>query len=410
MTVKNQEFLQKRPIIVVGAGPVGLTAALALRHLNLPVTVLEAEPEGRERPGSRAIFTHKASLAALEAISPGLGFALARDGIVWSTKRTYFRGREVYVKHYPVPDPELLPPFSSLPQVRIEAHMYAAAINAGVEFIWDARVSDASVRHDHVTLTTNHGTWEADYIIAADGARSVMRKAMGVRMVGSRSANTFIVIDVAEHPARPLAPERIFHYQHPQMGHRNVLLVPFAGGWRIDLQLFATDRAEHYGSHEGVKGWIPRVMPALYAERVTWISSYQFLQVVAARFTDPHHRVALVGEAAHLFAPFGARGMNSGVIDAIEAAEAIQSAVATDRDAEAGAAMERFDARRRAAALYNRDAAGTALEHLQGRAATTALKRHLAAWAAPLWPRAGRWLDEGPYGPKSGPPQLSTKY
>jgi 3-(3-hydroxy-phenyl)propionate hydroxylase len=142
---------------------------------------------------------------------------------------------------------------------------------------------------------------------------------------------------------------------------------------------------------------------------VTWISSYQFLQVVADQFVDPYRRVVLVGEAAHLFAPFGARGMNSGIVDAVEAAEAIRIALEGSRD-DGRAALERFAERRQAAARYNRDAAGLALQHIQGQSAVLNLKRQLAAWVAPWSSRAGRWLDEGPYGPKSGPPQLATKY
>ena len=72
--------------MVVGAGPVGLTAALALRARGLPVTVLETGDADRVRPGSRAIFLHSASLALLEEIRPGLGHALAAHGLVLLTR------------------------------------------------------------------------------------------------------------------------------------------------------------------------------------------------------------------------------------------------------------------------------------------------------------------------------------
>ncbi|MBX6395376.1 MAG: FAD-dependent monooxygenase, partial [Alicyclobacillaceae bacterium] len=131
-----------RPVLVVGAGPIGMTAALALRNRGLPATVLEAEPENRLRPGSRAIYLHNATLQHLENISPGLGFTLAKHGVVWQVKRTLFRGKEVYVRRYEVPDPNKLPPFTSIHQREAERYMYRACLDAGVEFIWGTPVTD----------------------------------------------------------------------------------------------------------------------------------------------------------------------------------------------------------------------------------------------------------------------------
>ena len=121
--------------------------------------------------------------------------------------------------------------------------------------------------------------------------------------------------------------ERIFHYHHPAMGGRNVLYVPFKGGWRVDLQLFSNDNVDDFVSIEGVKSGIPKVMDPKYADRITWVSSYRFHQAVANSFTDVKRRVLLAGEAAHLFAPFGARGLNSGVPDALVAVRGIEKAL-----------------------------------------------------------------------------------
>jgi 3-(3-hydroxy-phenyl)propionate hydroxylase len=403
--MSNTEPQSHQEVLIVGAGPVGLTAALALHAQGKPVTILEAEQEGRARPGSRAIFVHRASLQLLEQISPGLSRELASHGLVWPTKRTFWRGKQVFVRHYPITPPDKLPPFTSLPQVEIERYLYDACKAAGINFVWNAQVDEVETTPDGVKVTTTASqTWTADYVIAADGSRSSVRRALGIAMEGSRSANSYIVVDVAEDPDKPLERERVFHYEHPAIGKRNVLLVPFVGGWRVDLQCNDDDNPEEFSSTEGVRKWLTKVMPPKYTDRITWVSTYQFLQLLAQDFIDKNRRVLLVGEAAHLFAPFGARGMNSGIADAVAAANAISAALKASEPAKAQEAIEEFASERRAAAEYNRAAAGQALTHIQTRTPVMQAKRNLAAIIAPYWKRAGVWLDEGPYGPRSGPP------
>jgi 3-(3-hydroxy-phenyl)propionate hydroxylase len=404
--------IQERQVIVVGAGPVGLVAALALSGKGHSVTVLEREAEGRQRPGSRAIYIHKATLKLLEQTRKNLGWELAAAGLVWPTKRTFYRGKEVYVRQYPPFNPKELPPFTSLPQVQIERYLMAACREAGVEFAWNMPIKEVESTANGVKMTTETGqSWTAQYVIAADGARSAVRRALNIPMEGERSKNYFIVVDVTEDPAAPLPLERVFHYEHPAVGHRNVLLVPFQGGWRIDLQCNEEDNAEEFSSEEGVKKWLTKVVPAKYAERITWISTYQFLQQIAARFTDPAHRVLLVGEAAHLFAPFGARGLNSGVADATSAADAVAKALQATNSTDAATVIEEFANARHAAADYNRNAAGVALNHMKTERKLTPIgaRRFVAAKVAQLGIKLGRWLDEGPYGPRTGPAQ-GAKY
>lgn len=392
------------PVLVVGAGPVGLAAALALRARGLPATVVEADPEDRPRPGSRAIFVHRESLEHLERMRPGLGWEIASEGLVWSTKRTFWGDREVYARTYPPGDPSVLPHSTNLPQVATERLLQDACKAAGVEFLWEAAVTGVVVTPAGVELATAPGgRLEARYVIAADGARSSVRREIGVSMEGSRSRSSFVIVDVEESADDPLPLERRFHYGHPAVGRRNVLLVPFAGGWRVDLQCHQGDDPERFNDPEGVRAWLGQVMPARYADRVRWVSTYQFLQVVASELADPLRRVLLVGEAAHLFAPFGARGMNSGIADAAAAAAAVEVALGTADAGAAAAAIEDFAAQRRVAAVHNRDAAGAALAHMQARDPLTRTRRRLAAELARVSKRAGAWLDAAPYGPRGGP-------
>ncbi|HZD69218.1 MAG TPA: FAD-dependent monooxygenase [Actinomycetes bacterium] len=390
-------------VIVVGAGPVGMAAALALRERELEALVVEAEPEDHVRPGSRAIYLHRESLQLLNGFHPGAGDRIAAEGLVWSIRRSTFRGRNVYLRTYPPLPAGVLPPSSSLPQARTEQLLLAACRDAGVRFRWHAPVVDTktSPREAVVTLVSGEQL-QAPYVVGADGARSQVRTALGIPLVGPRSESSFVIVDVDELPTPLLPPERVFHYEHPAVDGRNVLLAAFAGGWRVDLQCRKDDDAGRLSSQEGVRRWLGQVMDPRYLERVAWVSTYQFLQVVARDFTDPERRALLLGEAAHLFSPFGARGMNSGFADAAAAAGAIRAALDSPDRTAARAAIERFAADRHDAAEHNRAAARSALAHMEATDPRIRVKRRIAAALAPRVERAGRWLDEAPYGPRGG--------
>lgn len=392
-------------IVVVGAGPVGLTAALAVRATGRPVTVIEAGAAERVRPGSRAIFLHRVTLDVLDRIRPGLGLELARHGLGWSTKRTLYRGRDVYRRTYPPPHAGVPPAATSLPQVVTERILLDACTHAGVNFIWKAEVTAASSGADGVRLETTDGRQlTAGYVIAADGSRSVVRESLGLHLEGPRTSSAYVIVDIAEDRADPLPLERVFHYEHPAVGYRNVLFVPFAGHWRVDLQCHPDDNPDDFGSEAGVRDWLVKVMPAKYADRVTWVSTYIFRQAIATAFTDANRRVLLAGEAGHVFAPFGARGLNSGVADACVAAGAIDAALTSDSQAASDAFIADAAASRLEAAARNRAASSHALRHLQASSTGEKVVRRLAARLAPVSASLGKWLDTAPFGPTLGPP------
>ena len=390
------------PAVVAGAGPVGLAAALALRRLGHEVIVLEAEPRERPRAGSRAIYVHGATLRLLEGVSPGLGHAMAERGVVWSGKRTFWKGRQIYGRHYAPPAPGRLPHFTSLPQVVSDRLLLDACEAMRVQIAWSTPLRSLTADRDGVTVLGAGREWRARYVVGADGARSAVRQAIGVSMSGPRPRNAYVVVDVADDPSHPLPCERVFHYLHPGVGHRNVLLVPFAGGWRVDLQCRVDDDLDHLATPDGVRSWLVEVLLPGHSLDVTWVSTYRFLQVVAERFTDEHRRVLLAGEAAHLFAPFGARGMNSGIADAVAAARAIHLALQEGDPQSRRRVIDGLSGDRRASALYNRDAAGKALRHMQASDPWIRVTRAVAARLARRSCRVGAWMDSAPYGPRRG--------
>jgi 3-(3-hydroxy-phenyl)propionate hydroxylase len=396
-------FVRGPDILVIGAGPVGLTAALAIRATGRDALVVEAaEPEG-VRPGSRAIFLHSVTLRTLERIRPGLGWELARQGLSWSTKRTFYRGREVYQRSYPPPKPDTLPAATCLPQVVTERILLDACREAGVKFLWNAEVKTAVSHAGGIQFDLSEGRQlTARYAIAADGARSVVRESLGLHLAGRRTSNAYVIVDVAEDATNPLPFERVFHYEHPSVDHRNVLFVPFAGHWRVDLQCHPKDDPAAFTSKSGLQKWLVKVMPERYAQRITWVSTYIFRQAIATAFTDMHHRLLLAGEAGHVFAPFGARGLNSGIADAFVAAGAIDAALKAESPAAADAAIVEAADARLAAAARNCAASSSALRHLMAASVQERLTRWLGARLAPIVPSLGEWLDKAPFGPGLG--------
>src|SRR5699024_3175813 len=213
-------------VVIVGGGPVGLTAALALHHQGINCVVIEADEKDEPKVGSRAIYIHSATLELLEQVSKGLGFKLARNGIIWPVIRTLYKGKEVYVRDYGITDnqdPHKLPHFTSLHQNEIEKYLYNACVTAGIKFVYGDGVEKLDITDEGVKVTTVSGTeWKAKYVFGCDGARSVVREQAGLKLEGPRTHDTFLVVDLEEYLENPLPLERIFHYQHPALGARNV--------------------------------------------------------------------------------------------------------------------------------------------------------------------------------------------
>ncbi|MFI5641668.1 FAD-dependent monooxygenase [Streptomyces goshikiensis] len=372
-------------VAVVGAGPVGLAAALAAHSLGLEPVLLEAGARTARRPGSRAIFIHRATLERLERIRPGLSAEISGRGLVWDTKRTLWAGRQVHLRTYPTT--AATAPFSSLPQTVVEDVLRRACDEAGIRSVWGDPVADVDGGAAGVRLRTRSGgVYEAGHVIAADGSRSTVRERVGIALRGSTSETEFVVIDVADGPVRAPA-ERIFHYRHPGVAGRNVLLVPFRGGWRVDVQCRPGDDAARLVAN--APRWLPRVLPQVPDPEITWSSVYRFQQRLADRFADASGRVLLAGEAAHLLPPFGARGMNSGISDAVAAATAVREGTVAD-----------YARARQEAAEGNIRAAGAALDHLLAVRPAQRGRQWAAAALSPLVPKAGHWLDAAPYGPR----------
>ena len=303
---------QRRPLIIVGAGPVGLAAAIDARLKGLPVLVLDEDDT--VSIGSRAVCYAKRALEVLDRL--GVGDPLCNKGVSWNVGRTFFREKEVY-RFDLVPDAgHKRPGMINLQQYYLEEVMVARALELGADIRWRYKVVGVQNEADHVKLRvdTPDGMLdiEADWLIAADGARSPIRNMLGLEIEGRIFMDRFLIADVimkADYPA-----ERWFWFDPPFHRNQSVLLHKQADNvWRIDFQLGWDADPEHEKRPENV---IPRIQAMLGDERefeLEWVSVYTFQCRRMERFN--HNRVLFVGDAAHQVSPFGARGANSGIQD-----------------------------------------------------------------------------------------------
>jgi 3-(3-hydroxy-phenyl)propionate hydroxylase len=302
----------RRPVLIVGAGPVGLTAALDCHLHGIPAIVID--DDDTVSVGSRGLCYAKRALEVLDRV--GVGQAVVDKGVEWNVGRTFFRDKEVYSFNL-LPEPDhKRPGMINLQQYYLEEYLVNRCNEVGIEIRWKNKVVSVTPADDRVSLQveTADGVYgiECDWLIVCDGARSPIRTMMGLDIDGKIFMDRFLIADVvmkADFPA-----ERWFWFDPPFHPNQSVLLHREADNvWRIDFQLGWDADPQAEKQPERV---IPRIQAMLGKDRefeLEWVSVYTFQCRRMNRFN--HGRVMFAGDAAHQVSPFGARGANSGVQD-----------------------------------------------------------------------------------------------
>lgn len=315
----------RRPLVIVGAGPVGLSLAIDLAQRGQPVVLLDKD--GRLSSGSRAICFAKRTLEVWDRL--GAGERMVAKGVSWNVGKVFFRDELLY-RFDLLPEPgHERPAFINLQQYYAEAFLLERALALPtLDIRWGHAVAtvDADAEGGPVTLgiDTPEGRYalQADHLCACDGARSAVRAQLGLESTGRSFRDRFLIADVrmqADFPA-----ERWFWFDPPfhqaeAGGSSSVLLhMQPDGVWRIDFQLGWDADPDEAKKPEHI---VPRVRAMLAATpfkdtpfTLEWASVYSFSCLRMAAFR--HGRVLFAGDAAHGVSPFGARGANSGVQDA----------------------------------------------------------------------------------------------
>ncbi|HDR9045163.1 TPA: FAD-dependent oxidoreductase [Burkholderia vietnamiensis] len=302
------------PVIVVGAGPVGLAAAIDLAQRGVPVVLLD--DDDTLSTGSRAICFAKRTLEIFDRL--GCGERFVDKGVSWHVGKVFLQDEQLYAFDLLPEQGHARPAFVNLQQYYVEGYLAERAFELpNLEIRWKHKVTGVAQSAEHAALTveTPEGieTLRAQYVIAADGSRSPLRAAMGLESRGRTFKDRFLIADVkmkAEFPT-----ERWFWFDPPFHRNQSVLLHRQPDNvWRIDFQLGWDADPVAEKQPERV---IPRVRALLGPDaefELEWVSVYTFR--CQRMDTFRHGRVLFAGDAAHGVSPFGARGANSGVQDA----------------------------------------------------------------------------------------------
>jgi 3-(3-hydroxy-phenyl)propionate hydroxylase len=301
------------PVVVVGAGPVGLSLAIDLAQRGQPVVLLD--DADRIGEGSRAICFSKRSLEYWDRL--GVGDRMVDKGVVWSVGRIFHGDAQLYQFNLLPEEGHKRPAFINLQQFYAEAYLVDRVQElATIDLRWRNKVTGLEPHNDHVALTveTPDGPYRlrADHVVACDGARSSLRQMVGAEFGGQVFEDQFLIADVkmtAEFPT-----ERWFWFDPPFHAGRSALLHRQPDDvWRIDLQLHPDADPTVERQPENVRPRIARMLGHDQFE-FEWISLYKFQCRRMEKFI--HGRVIFAGDAAHQVSPFGARGANSGLEDA----------------------------------------------------------------------------------------------
>ncbi|MFN7633984.1 MAG: FAD-dependent oxidoreductase [Acetobacteraceae bacterium] len=307
---------ERQPVVIAGAGLVGLTLALDLASHGIASVVLDEDDTVSF--GSRAICFAKRTLEIFARL--GVGQRLVGKGITWKTGRVFHRQSEAYHFDLLPEEGHEYPAFINLQQYYAEEWLVEACDATGlVDIRWKNRIRAVENRDNaaHLWVETPEGdyTLHAEWLLACDGARSFIRDALGLPFEGKVFRDRFLIADVVLHQGVEFPTARWFWVDPPFHPGQSVLLHKQPDGvWRIDFQLGWDADPEEEKRPEKV---IPRVAAMLGPDvpfGLEWVSVYTFRCRRLAKFV--HGRTVFAGDSAHQVSPFGARGGNGGVQDA----------------------------------------------------------------------------------------------
>ena len=333
-------------VVVVGAGPVGLTAALALSRRGIPTTVLAAEPElVMELRGSTF---HPPTLDLLDE------FGVVPDMIAMGLKAPTWQFRDRETGPVATFDLSLLAGDTNHPyRVQCEQWKLMRLLRdeylkvPGSEIRFGHRVTSVRQGEDSVTLEAETVSGpvaiEGRHVVAADGAHSAVRRSLGLEFEGFTYPELFLIASTDFRFEDVLTDIAYVNYIADPLEWLVLLRVPEL--WRVLVPAPENSDRDQLLSEENLQQVLQRVVPRSEPYRIVHRSLYHVHQKVAKTFRLG--RVLLAGDAAHINNPLGGMGMNGGIQDAFNLSDKLAEVWAGADDA----LLDRYDRQRRTVAV-----------------------------------------------------------
>lgn len=302
------------PVVIVGAGPVGLAAAIDLALHGVRTIVIDDNDV--VSVGSRAICWSKRTLEILDRL--GVGERFVEKGVTWQVGRVHHRDELLYSFDLLPEGGHKMPAFVNLQQYYAEEYLVARCSDFPdlIELRWKNKFVGLERQGDQVRIEveTPEGRYQlsTQWLIAADGARSSVRGVLGLKFAGRTFEEKFLIADIRWNDSPS---ERRFWFNPSFDASESVLIHRQPDGIsRIDFQIgWDADNAIEM-QPEKVAERVRRVIGDDTPFEIDWCSIYTFRCARLDRFV--HDRVIFVGDSAHVVSPFGARGGNGGLQDA----------------------------------------------------------------------------------------------
>jgi len=295
-------------ILVVGAGPTGLTLAAQLHRHGVPCRLVDVSPHRTDR--SRAIGMSSRSLEVLDEL--GVADDAVARGVPCHGATFYSRGRTIGRLDLAKARDTRFPFMLALPQSDTEAVLEQALNRYGGTVERGVRLENLGQNGE---ATLNGATATYDWIVGADGAHSTVRGLAGIEFAGRATGDVFVSVDAFVHNGLPRNDGHYFFFP----GGLAVIVALPDGSYRLTALLRTGDRDDtdlDQGDIEAIiRRGIGRDLGVRELRNAGWgIAKVRINTRIAARFRAG--RCLLAGDAAHIFGPVGGQGMNGGIQDA----------------------------------------------------------------------------------------------